>query len=82
METPCSAVGPASCQDGLAAVDEIREVLKGHPKVWMYSHGTVTGKNLRVEINGAVVIDTPVDELRGAFSGQLESQLAAEVVTA
>jgi phosphoribosylformylglycinamidine (FGAM) synthase-like enzyme len=63
-------------------VEAIRAVLAEHPKVWMAPLGEVTTGNFEVVINGKKVIDEPVSTLKGSWTGALEEQLAAEVVTA
>jgi phosphoribosylformylglycinamidine synthase subunit PurL len=63
-------------------VEAIRAVLAEHPKVWMASLGEVSSGNFEVVINGKKVINEPVSALKGSWSGALEEQLAAEVVTA
>jgi phosphoribosylformylglycinamidine synthase len=63
-------------------LDEIRSVLKEFEGTYVAPLGTVTGNSLRVSINGETVIDAPLADLQQPFSSTLESQLAAEVVTA
>jgi phosphoribosylformylglycinamidine synthase len=63
-------------------LDEIRVVLKEFAETYVAPLGTVTGKSLRVRINGDIAIDVPLADLQQHFSFTLESQLAAEVVTA
>jgi phosphoribosylformylglycinamidine synthase len=63
-------------------VDAIRAVLAEHPKVWMASLGEVTSGNYECFINGKKVIDEPIAALKESWTGALEGQLAAEVVTA
>jgi phosphoribosylformylglycinamidine synthase subunit PurL len=65
-----------------AQVDAIRAVLAEHPKVWMASLGEVTSGNYECFINGKKVIDEPIAALKESWTGALEDQLAAEVVTA
>ena len=63
-------------------LDEIRGVLKEFAGTYVAPLGTVTGRSLRVSINGDAAIDAPLADLKQHFSSTLESQLAAEVVTA
>jgi len=63
-------------------LDEIRSVLKEFEGTYVAPLGTVTGNSLRVSINGEAVIDALLADLQQPFSSTLESQLAAEVVTA
>jgi len=63
-------------------LEEIRGVFKEFEGTYMAPLGRVTGRSLRVLINGDTVIDAPLAELKQHFSSTLESQLAAEVVTA
>ncbi|MGD0888122.1 MAG: phosphoribosylformylglycinamidine synthase subunit PurL [Acidobacteriaceae bacterium] len=63
-------------------LDEIRGVLMEFAGTYVAPLGTVTGRSLRVSINGEVAIDAPLAELKQHFSSALESQLAAEVVPA
>jgi phosphoribosylformylglycinamidine (FGAM) synthase-like enzyme len=63
-------------------VEAIRSLLAEHPKVWIAPLGEVTAGNFEVVINGKKVIDEPITALKGSWTGALEEQLAAEVVTA
>jgi phosphoribosylformylglycinamidine synthase len=63
-------------------LDEIRGVLKEFAGTYVAPLGTVTGRSLRVSINGDTAIDAPLADLQQHFSSTLEAQLAAEVVTA
>ncbi|MBB5346102.1 phosphoribosylformylglycinamidine synthase subunit PurL [Tunturibacter empetritectus] len=63
-------------------VEAIRTELAAHPKMWMAPLGEVTAGNFEVVINGKKVIDEPIAALKGSWTGALEEQLAAEVVTA
>ena len=65
-----------------ANLDQIKAVLQQTPGAYAAALGKVTGSVLRVLINGHTVIEAPLPNLRAAFSNTLESQLAAEVVTA
>jgi phosphoribosylformylglycinamidine synthase subunit PurL len=65
-----------------SCVEAIQGVLAEHPKVWMAPLGEVTAGNYECLINGKKVIDEPIAALKGAWTGALEEQLAAEVVTA
>ncbi len=65
-----------------AHLDQIKAVLAQTPGAYAAPVGKVTGSSLRVTINGHTIISAPLDDLRAAFSHTLESQLAAEVVTA
>ncbi|HUD21461.1 MAG TPA: phosphoribosylformylglycinamidine synthase subunit PurL [Acidobacteriaceae bacterium] len=62
-------------------LDEIRGVLKEFAGTYVAPLGTVTGRSLRVSINGDIAIDAPLAELQQHFSSTLASQLAAEAVT-
>jgi phosphoribosylformylglycinamidine synthase len=44
--------------------------------------GHTVGRRLSLSVAGALAVDEPIAELRKVYSGTLESQLAAEVVTA
>jgi phosphoribosylformylglycinamidine synthase len=63
-------------------LNEIRDVLKEFAGTYVAPLGTVTGRSLRVSINGEAAIDAPLADLQQHFSSTLEAQLAAEVVTA
>jgi phosphoribosylformylglycinamidine synthase subunit PurL len=63
-------------------VDEIQAALKQLGGVVGIPIGQVTNGNYVIEINDKALIDEPVDALKSAWSGALEDQLAAEVVTA
>ena len=65
-----------------ARVEEIRSVLVEHPKMWLAPLGEVIAGNFEVVINGKKLIDEPVSALKRSWTGALEEQLAAEVVTA
>ncbi len=65
-----------------AHLDEIRSVLQQTPGAYAAPLGKVTGSSLRILINGNPSIEAPLTDLRAAYSNTLESQLAAEVVTA
>ena len=65
-----------------AKLDEVFFTLKGFPGTYAAPIGTVKGSALRVSMNGENVIDVSLNSLRSSFSSTLESQLAAEVVTA
>jgi phosphoribosylformylglycinamidine (FGAM) synthase-like enzyme len=77
-ETASSVIvsAEASC------VEAIRTLLTEHPKVWMARLGEVTAGNYECLINGKKVIDEPIAALKESWTGALEEQLAAEVVTA
>ena len=63
-------------------LDEIQSVLKQIGGVWAFPIGEVTRGKYTVEINGKTLIDTSILELKSAWSGVLESQIANELVTA
>ncbi len=63
-----------------AQLEALRAVLKGIPGVFAAPVGTVESNIFRVQMSGAVIIDTTVTALRPAFSEALESQLAEEVL--
>ncbi|QNI36729.1 phosphoribosylformylglycinamidine synthase subunit PurL [Edaphobacter albus] len=65
-----------------ANLDEIQTVLKDVGRVWAFPIGEVTSGKYTVEINGKMLIDTSIAELKAAWSGALESQIADELVTA
>jgi phosphoribosylformylglycinamidine synthase subunit PurL len=65
-----------------AKIEAIQSVLKEHPGVWVFRLGDVVDDHFRIEINGKAVIDSSVESLKVAWSGAMEEQLAAEVVTA
>ena len=63
-------------------LDEIKAVLQQTPGAYAAPLGKVTGSSLRITINGQRAVDASLSDLRAAWSNTLESQLAAEVVTA
>ena len=63
-------------------LDEIKAVLQQTPGAYAAPVGKVTGSTLRVLINGETAVEASIADLSAAFSNTLESQLAAEVVTA
>ncbi|WP_158942383.1 phosphoribosylformylglycinamidine synthase subunit PurL [Granulicella sp. S190] len=63
-------------------VEAIRKVLADHTEMWLAPLGEVTAGNFEMVINGQKVIDEPIASLKGSWTGALEEQLAAEVVTA
>jgi phosphoribosylformylglycinamidine synthase len=63
-------------------VEEIQAVLKKVGGVWAFAIGEVTSGDYTVEVNGKKLIDSTIGELKAAWSGALEAQLAEEVVTA
>jgi phosphoribosylformylglycinamidine synthase subunit PurL len=65
-----------------SCVEAIRTLLAEHPKMWMARLGEVTAGNYECSINGKKVIDEPIASLKESWTGALEEQLAAEVVTA
>jgi phosphoribosylformylglycinamidine synthase len=65
-----------------AKVEEIQTVLREVNGVWAFPIGTVTAGDYSVEVNGRMLIQTSIDELKSAWSGVLESQIADEAVTA
>jgi phosphoribosylformylglycinamidine synthase len=62
-------------------LEEIRNLAQGFD-VWVNRIGSTGGNVLNISINSEPVIDLPVTELRASWSGALEDQLTAEVVTA
>jgi len=50
--------------------------------VWVNRIGVTGGEYLKISVSSELAIDEPIEELRAAYSSTLESQLAAEVVTA
>jgi phosphoribosylformylglycinamidine (FGAM) synthase-like enzyme len=65
-----------------AKFGEIQAVLRDYAGVWVFQLGEVTKGNYQIVINEKAVIDEPVAVLKGLWSGAMEEQLAAEVVTA
>jgi phosphoribosylformylglycinamidine synthase II len=65
-----------------AKLEEIQAVLRDFPGVWVAQLGDVTKGNYQIVLNEETVIDEPVAGLKGLWSGAMEEQLAAEVVTA
>ena len=65
-----------------AHLDEIKAVLQQTPGAYAAPLGKVTGSTLRIVINGRTAVEASIADLCAAFSNTLESQLAAEVVTA
>jgi phosphoribosylformylglycinamidine synthase subunit PurL len=65
-----------------AKLDEIRMVLREHPQVFAAPLGEVTSDIFEIQINDKVIIAEPIAELKAAWSGAMEEQLAGEVVTA
>lgn len=63
-------------------VEEIQAVLKEIEGVWSFVIGEVTSGKYTVAINGKTLIDATISELKSAWSGALDEQLAVEVVTA
>ncbi len=70
----------ATCDS--ARLDDVRAALQQVPGAFAAPLGKVTGTSLRVNINGQTAVAAPLADLAAAFSNTLESQLAAEVVTA
>jgi phosphoribosylformylglycinamidine synthase subunit PurL len=50
--------------------------------VWVNQIGETGGDHLKISVNSELVIDQPIRVLHASFTSTLESQLAAEVVTA
>jgi phosphoribosylformylglycinamidine (FGAM) synthase-like enzyme len=65
-----------------AKLDEIRMVLREHPQVFAAPLGEVTSDIFEIQINDRAIIAAPIAELKAAWSGAMEEQLAGEVVTA
>jgi phosphoribosylformylglycinamidine synthase len=65
-----------------AKLEEIQAVLRDFPGVWVAQLGDVTKGNYQIVLNEETVIDEPVAGLKRLWSGAMEEQLAAEVVTA
>jgi phosphoribosylformylglycinamidine (FGAM) synthase-like enzyme len=63
-----------------AKLAEIQAELAAHPGVWVAPLGEVTSGNYRILINEQAVVDEPIAQLKGDWTGALESQLAAEVL--
>jgi phosphoribosylformylglycinamidine synthase len=63
-------------------LEEIQTVLRDFPGVGAFQLGDVTEGNYQIVINDKAVIDEPISALKASWSGALEEQLAAEVVTA
>jgi phosphoribosylformylglycinamidine synthase subunit PurL len=65
-----------------ARLDEIRAVLRDHPQVFAAPLGEVTSGDFEIRINDKAIIAEPIAELKAAWAGAMEDQLADEVVTA
>jgi phosphoribosylformylglycinamidine (FGAM) synthase-like enzyme len=65
-----------------AKLDEIRMVLREHPQVFVAPLGEVTSDIFEIQINDKAIVAAPIAELKAAWSGAMEEQLAGEVVTA
>jgi len=65
-----------------AKLEEIQAVLRDFSGVGAFQLGEVTKGNYQIVLNEKTVIDEPVAALKGVWSGAMEEQLAAEVVTA
>jgi len=65
-----------------AHLDAVKSVLQQTPGAFAAPLGKVTGSSLQIVINGQIAVDSPLADLEAAYSNTLESQLAAEVVTA
>jgi phosphoribosylformylglycinamidine synthase len=65
-----------------AKLEQIQAVLKEVGGAWAFAIGEVTSGSYSVEIDRKTLIDTTSAELKAAYSGALESQIAGEVVTA
>jgi phosphoribosylformylglycinamidine synthase len=65
-----------------AKLDEVRAVLRNHPQVFAAPLGEVTSGSFEIRINDKAAVEVPVAELKAAWSGAMEEQLADEVVTA
>jgi phosphoribosylformylglycinamidine synthase len=65
-----------------ARLDEIRLILSEHPRVFAAPLGEVTAGDFEIRINDNVIIAAPIAELKTAWAGAMEEQLADEVVTA
>jgi phosphoribosylformylglycinamidine synthase len=65
-----------------AQLDEIRAVLRDHPQVFAAPLGEVTSGSFEIWINDKAAVEAPVAELKAAWAGAMEEQLADEVVTA
>jgi len=70
----------ATCRRGDFAT--VRAELEQHPLVWAFPIGEVTSDRCEIRINEELVISSSISDLRAAYAQTLESQLAAEVVTA
>jgi phosphoribosylformylglycinamidine synthase subunit PurL len=65
-----------------AKLDEIRMVLREHTQVFAAPLGEVTSDIFEIQINDKAIVAAPIAELKAAWSGAMEEQLAGEVVTA
>jgi phosphoribosylformylglycinamidine synthase len=65
-----------------AHLDQIQLLLKQFEGVWISPIGTTQPNVYSVAFNGQSIIETTIAELKAPWTSALESQLAAEVVTA
>jgi phosphoribosylformylglycinamidine synthase len=65
-----------------AKIDEIQAALKDYPGVFAARLGNVTDERYQIVLDEKTIIDESIGALKAAWSGALEAQLAAEVVTA
>jgi phosphoribosylformylglycinamidine synthase II len=63
-------------------IDEIQAALKDYPGVFVARLGDVTDGRYQIVLDEKTIIDESIGALKAAWSGALEAQLAAEVVTA
>ncbi len=65
-----------------SSLAEIREVLKAQGMGGLHVTGRIGGQYLEIKQQGDMLVSASLQDLRAAYSNTLESQLAAEVVTA
>jgi len=82
-----AGVAMVTCSD--AVVEQVRELVFAYEDLNVFVIGKTTGNRLRIELSPNIAIErtpSPIDisvaELHAAYCSTLESQLAAEVVTA
>jgi phosphoribosylformylglycinamidine synthase len=63
-------------------IREIEAILQQYGSIATTVGKTTAGSRLVIELKGSTVVDAKLSDLRGSWSDSLESQLAAEVVTA
>jgi len=65
-----------------ANLDRIQVLLKSCDGVWISPIGVTQNETFSVTFNGKSIIETTINDLKGAWATALDSELAAEVVTA